>query len=69
MREHHHLKHHGRQQYWNYLKGIGMPMEETIQHLREEFVKVCPCFGETNQFVNTCIQLVFLSCGRNDDFS
>jgi len=40
MREHHHLKHHGRQQYWNFLKGIGMPMEETIQHVREEFVKV-----------------------------
>ena len=40
MRENHHLKHHGRQQYWNFLKGIGMPMEETIQHVREEFVKV-----------------------------
>jgi len=39
MREHHHLKHHGRQQYWNFLKGIGMPMEETIQHVREEFIK------------------------------
>jgi len=39
MRENHHLKHHGRQQYWNFLKGIGMPMEETIQHVREEFVK------------------------------
>jgi len=39
LRENHHLKHHGRQQYWNFLKGIGMPMEETIQHVREEFVK------------------------------
>jgi len=40
LRENHHLKHHGRQQYWNFLKGIGMPMEETINHLREEFIKI-----------------------------
>lgn len=36
----HHLRHGGRQQYQLFLKGAGLPMEETLRFWRAEFLKV-----------------------------
>ncbi|KAL7675370.1 hypothetical protein ACOME3_001630 [Neoechinorhynchus agilis] len=38
LRTHHHLRHQGRLNYWLYLKGIGVPLEENLKLFRGEFV-------------------------------
>ncbi len=40
LRAHHHLRHHGRQQYGLFLKGIGLSLEEALKFWRAEFSKV-----------------------------
>ena len=40
MRANHHLRHHGRQQYGLFLKGIGLTLEEAMRFWKTEFTKV-----------------------------
>lgn len=40
LRENHHLKHLGRQQYGLFLKGIGLSLEDALRFWREEFTKI-----------------------------
>ncbi|XP_072026897.1 DNA primase large subunit-like [Amphiura filiformis] len=40
FREHHHLKHWGRQQYGLFVKGIGVTLEQAMRYWRAEFTKL-----------------------------
>ena len=40
MRANHHLRHHGRQQYGLFLKGIGLTLEEAMRFWKTEFTKI-----------------------------
>ncbi len=39
LKSNHHLKHYGRLQYALYLKGIGLPLEESLRFWKTEFSK------------------------------
>ncbi len=39
LKAYHHLKHYGRLQYILFLKGIGLPLEESLKFWRSEFSK------------------------------
>lgn len=40
VKQDHKLRHQGRQQYWLYLKGAGLSMEDSIRFFQAEFTKV-----------------------------
>lgn len=40
LRQYHHLKHWGRQQYGLFLKGIGLSLEEALKFWRMEFTRI-----------------------------
>ena len=40
LRENHHLKHGGRQQYGLFIKGIGLTMDQALKFWRNEFTKL-----------------------------
>ena len=40
VKQDHKLRHQGRQQYWLYLKGAGLSMEDSIRFFQNEFTKV-----------------------------
>jgi DNA primase large subunit len=39
LKQNHHLKHYGRLQYNLFLKGIGLPVDESLKFFRGEFSK------------------------------
>lgn len=39
LKTNHHLRHYGRLQYLLFLKGIGLPLEESLKFWRNEFSK------------------------------
>lgn len=39
LKANHHLRHYGRLQYLLFLKGIGLPLEESLKFWRTEFSK------------------------------
>jgi DNA primase large subunit len=39
LKQNHHLRHYGRLQYGLFLKGIGLPMEESLRFFKNEFSK------------------------------
>ncbi len=40
LKANHHLRHHGRQQYGLFIKGIGLTLEEAMKFWKMEFMKV-----------------------------
>ena len=40
LRKHHHLRHYGRLQYGQFLKGIGVKIKDALQFFRSEFSKI-----------------------------
>ena len=39
LKQRHHLRHYGRLQYMLFLKGIGLPLEESLRFWRGEFAR------------------------------